>query len=271
MSCLIQNVLMAAVPPEQRAGPTIEQLIENGFSGRGGCCYQLNYFLHLILVALEFDTIVISGTFIPGIQDCHLMTIVRLDENEEYLLDVACGNPLDVPIPLHQLPYKRTILDDKEIDISYEYRPLTTPIEFANVEDDHGRFQVGGSLFLGEYKHEPKERVRFTFSKIPRTFDYFQYPMHDIFTVPNEFLRHPFLFRYLKHEFTEPEDTEWVLIYGLYTMIGGKNGRKVTTYKTYEAIEEVIWKYFPGLDKEQVKKSMEHFNKNIHLEKEPSC
>ena len=92
---------------EESSVPTQDELLENGSSGRGGLCNQLNLFAKHVLETLGFETIAVAGTWssspVPG---THCMIIVTIDTERKYLIDIASGSPNYRPIPLHQLPVR---------------------------------------------------------------------------------------------------------------------------------------------------------------------
>jgi hypothetical protein len=200
--------------------------------------------LYLVLIALGFDTILVRSNFMPGQCNSNLIPVVRLEptaststqEKEQlYMLDVASAQPIEVPIPLHQLPHRRQAGGHW-----YEYRKHVLP---GREESTHGRYQIGGSWFDPSSVSAPdseKEVLIFEFDLAPRTLDYFP-NARDMFVRPEmspNFLKRPFLFRYLRLEGMEPDgsDNELVLVIGLRIVIATTTKRVVTEYKSYDEL-----------------------------------
>ena len=270
---------MSSIPPESRAPPSIEQVVAVGFGGRGGVCFELNYFLHLLLLALGFDAGVVGGTMLNGLRGAHVMVLVRLKDTEEgaesegcYLLDAASANPLEVPVPLHQLPHRMMAGG-----CVYEFRVLDAPSTAT-----HGRFQIGGAFLRPPPEIDIDGRaagpdsvlqsLRCEFDLSRRNFVDFQATTEQICTNPgSRFLKCPLLFRYLDpHRWgrdlndnlsgsmlscAEYDDSDsldsarcdsdvwdWVLICGFKCVLANKTRRKVRTYATYDKLQPFIRK-----------------------------
>ena len=134
-----KNIELVSVSPENRHVPTIQEIVhESGFSGTGGLCFQLNYFFKLLLQFLGYAVFAIAGTIGVTIGS-HIMLVVKMSEDEMYLIDVGCGNPTSQLVPLHLLPF-RTIAAGSYY---YEIRKIS--------EGQYARYQVGGGLFFGDY------------------------------------------------------------------------------------------------------------------------
>ena len=102
----------------------------------------MNWFLKVLLESLGYDVFCVGGSFVGAPPRTHIMTVVRISEEELYLLDIGCAQPIHEPIPLHKLPYSRNVAG-----CAYEYRQLTDDGQYA-------RFQVGARLFYEEYVNE---------------------------------------------------------------------------------------------------------------------
>lgn len=108
---------------------------------------------------------------------------------------------------------------------------------------------------------------------VRRTLEFFEKPLHDIFTNPDAsiLLQRPTLFRY----FEEDEDTgelldnvnvsgdrKWILIRGCSVLIGTNETINLKHHKTYDDLKGTIHKYFPRLTLEQVRKAFVRFNES---------
>jgi len=93
----------------------------------------------LLLEVLGFDIFPVTISWASGLMPgTHFGAVVQLSITESYLIDVGCGLPFWEPVPLHQLPYRRT---------AGGY-----PFEFRrSPEGLIQRFQIGGSYFHGKY------------------------------------------------------------------------------------------------------------------------
>lgn len=130
---------MAIIDPEKRRRPTEEELIKQGLSGIGGCCLNLNFFTKILLQALGLDAFAIQGThFMAPVDGTHCMCVVRLNNNEMYMVEVGAGYPFLDVVPMHKLPFRFTA--GGYIN------------EFREISDGKiGRFQIGGGLYGGAY------------------------------------------------------------------------------------------------------------------------
>ena len=268
---------MSSIPAESRAAPTVEEVIAVGFSGRGGVCFELNHFMQLLLAALGFDAFLVPGSMFRCPRGGHAITVVRLQKAESqgpdglYLLDVGCGNPLDVPVPLHELPHRR-----QAGGCEYEFRALESTDTGTNclVSDPrstHARFQIGGSFLRidnddDNKTEQKKETVRCDFELARCDFADFGEMMTHIFTDPaSELLRVPLLFRYLQHG-PDPNLHEWVLIHGMKFLVAGRTKKQLTTYQTYDEILPVVMKHFPTLDEGELRAAFRQFEKVLQEE-----
>lgn len=97
---------MSLIPEAARKVPNEDDIIQDGLYGAGGNCITQNGFLVLLLKALGFDAFVVSGSVLSSISpDNHVICVVRLNTQENYLLDLGVGLPFAEPVPLHNLPY----------------------------------------------------------------------------------------------------------------------------------------------------------------------
>lgn len=108
-------------------------------SGAGGVCVHLNAWFVSVLKSLGFQAHISAGNYfayIPSPEGTHCIGILQL-QGKVYGVDVGCSNPIDEPIPLHQLPYTR-----RAGGVRYEYR--------YNADGDwYERWQLDGTI-LGE-------------------------------------------------------------------------------------------------------------------------
>ena len=131
--------------PSKRQNPTLDEIISNGLSGNGGLCISLNYFLKLVLDFLGFTTFAIAASWASALKPgTHCVIIVKTsyngnDSNDEmYLVDVGCGQPIWEPIPLHQLPFQR-------VTGGYPFEFRKTP------EGIYQRVQLKGNFIKGDF------------------------------------------------------------------------------------------------------------------------
>lgn len=143
---------MAATPPTERRTPTKENSIRIGVCGTGGVCIHQNYFLTLILQTIGFNAFTTAGNCVasPEPQDVgnHCMCIVKLNEKEIYALDVGCGQPVDGPIPLHNLPFSGIAAGFR-----YEYR-------FNQILNRYERWQFDGTFFRGKFVRNKNHSIK---------------------------------------------------------------------------------------------------------------
>lgn len=136
---------MAAVPEGQRWFPSHEQLIENGLSGRGGCCVPLNYFTRLLFQSIGLDSFSVRGDhYCAPVAGTHCMTIVRLHGPKEkglYMVEVGGAFPMMEPVPMdsHKLPFKTL----QAAGFPYEFREIAPGWI--------GKFHIGGGIMGGAF------------------------------------------------------------------------------------------------------------------------
>ena len=99
------------MPAKERRMPTVEQIKDDVFAGRGGLCYTLNTFMKLFLEALGYAAHHIAGTVIET--NGHIMTRVDIEGNV-FLVDVGCGYPTFEAVPVNfeeeSVVYKQSFL-----------------------------------------------------------------------------------------------------------------------------------------------------------------
>ena len=109
-----QDISLLSMPAKERSMPTVEQIKEDVFAGRGGLCYTLNTFMKLFLEALGYAAHHISCTVVE-IGD-HIMTRVDIEGNM-FLVDVGCGYPTFEAVPVNfedeSVLYKHSFLKYK--------------------------------------------------------------------------------------------------------------------------------------------------------------
>jgi arylamine N-acetyltransferase len=82
-----QNVTMLARP---RRAPTLDEIVDDALSGRGGPCGVMNPFMAALLHRLGYDVCLLSGSMQEP--DCHIALEVRI-EKQRWWLDVGNGHP----------------------------------------------------------------------------------------------------------------------------------------------------------------------------------
>ena len=93
-----QDISLISVPAKERSMPSVEQIKEDVFAGRGGLCYTLNTFMKLFLEALGYAVHHIASTVRTPCD--HIVTLVEIKENL-FLVDVGCGYPTFEAIPVN--------------------------------------------------------------------------------------------------------------------------------------------------------------------------
>ncbi|KAG4070236.1 hypothetical protein HA402_003926 [Bradysia odoriphaga] len=263
-----QNITMAIVSPEERHRPTVEELISQGLSGIGGCCLNLNFFTTILMQALGLDAFAVQGThFLAPVDGTHCMCIVRLNENELFMVEVGAGYPFLDVIPMQNLPFR--------------FMAGGYVNEFRQISDGKvGRFQIGGGLFGGDYIGKT-ESLRTSWDLIPRNYEDFDHAMHMTFTsVPhssllktNYFCRYFFPGEYEKlyPDVATPVDgdgqpnssdtpTNYVFIFKRRIIIGDEYSRKyVRQFESYDEMVPEIAKCFPKLKLDDIKQVLEMF------------
>ncbi len=93
-----QSITLLSSPLQERHKPSIDEVMSEMLSSRGGLCYTLNTFMKLLLEALGYSVYhIISSVSEP---ENHIITIATFD-NIKYLVEVGCGYPTFQPIPLN--------------------------------------------------------------------------------------------------------------------------------------------------------------------------
>ena len=87
------NILLMSQPPEKRRLPTLDELVDDVVSGRGGRCYTDNNCFKIALECLGFESYLAASTFFPP--NSHVIIGVRnvLVDGDLYLVDGGCGLP----------------------------------------------------------------------------------------------------------------------------------------------------------------------------------
>lgn len=133
---------MAATEPSCRRSPVEEDSVRNGLAGIGGVCIHQNSFMALILRTIGFDAFITAGNCLGSEvegEGNHCMCVVKINEKEIYAIDVGCGQPVDGPIPLHNLPYSGFAGGFR-----YEYK-------HNEVTNRYERWQLDGTCFRGKF------------------------------------------------------------------------------------------------------------------------
>ncbi|XP_071795831.1 uncharacterized acetyltransferase YvcN-like [Asterias amurensis] len=95
-----QSVSLVATPEEHKHVPTFDEIKANMFARHGGLCFELNYFMKVLMVTLGYEAYSIAGNINhPG---NHVLTIVKnlTSDKSTHLVDVGLGIPMFLPIPL---------------------------------------------------------------------------------------------------------------------------------------------------------------------------
>ncbi|KAJ6634709.1 hypothetical protein Bhyg_13286 [Pseudolycoriella hygida] len=263
-----QNVTMAIVDPEKRRRPTEEELIAQGLSGIGGCCLNLNFFTKIVLQALGLNAFAVQGThYLAPVEGTHCMCMVKLNEDEMYMVEVGAGYPFLDVIPMQNLPFQFTAGGYVN--------------EFRQMADGKiGRFQIGGGLYGGSYV-EKTESLRTSWNLTPKNYEDFSYAMDKTFTsVPdssllktNYFCRYFFPGEYKKlyvdsdasvdiSDSTRTDTpTDYVFIFKRRIVIGDKYCRKsVRQFDSYIEMVKEIEKCFPKLKLKDIQKALDIFS-----------
>ena len=151
-----QNITMLARP---RRSPTLEEIVDDVLSGRGGPCGVMNPFMAALLHRLGYDVCLLSGSMQEP--DCHIALAVHL-EGQEWWLDVGNGHPYLEPIRLGD-------------DSSRSFAGLTwrvRPLELQSFAVEH--------LFPGEMDW----KTSYIFAMEPRPFSFFTSMIEAHYTRP---------------------------------------------------------------------------------------
>lgn len=167
-----QCVTMVAQTAEERHVPTLEEIVDAGFSMQGGVCLTLNVFFCLLLRALGLKVDLLDGNY-SAHGDDHSHVILLLSDlrfpADNYIIDVGNGFPSMEMIPLKELP-----VDHYHAGLEYRY-------EYSG--DDVIRLHRAGDTTLdGENPVMRGEwRQVFHFTLRPVSFEYFQPHMERIY------------------------------------------------------------------------------------------
>jgi len=143
---------MAAVDFDSRKQPTVDDIIEKGLTGNGGCCIQLNFFTMLVLKALGLEAFAIQGThFGAPVEGTHCMVVVKLSCDEIYLVEVGGAFPILEPINMCKLPVRIMAAGG----FPYEFRHVSPGII--------GRYHIGGGLLSGAFVNQLDSFSNFKF------------------------------------------------------------------------------------------------------------
>jgi hypothetical protein len=250
-----QNITMS-VPPKDgspRKNPDIAYIISNGLSGIGGSCIALNYFAKILFTALGLDAFVIQGSYgMAHVKGTHCMVVVKLSNDELYMVEVGGAYPILEPIALHKIPYKMMTAGG----YWFEFREIS--------KGRFGRYNIGGGLYGGDYVGK-SESLQNDWYMVPKEFEDFDYPMQESYINPlSMMISGPLLLRYFfPGEFisedadlnsngkptTEADmNSDFVVILNKRLIIGNcKERRIVRNFNTYLEMVPVIKKYFPKL------------------------
>ena len=88
-----QNILLISEAPENRRLPTLDEIVEDVVSGRGGLCFTDNSFFKLALERLGFDAFHVAASV--SAPHSHIIIAVRsvMSEGDCYVVEVGCGYP----------------------------------------------------------------------------------------------------------------------------------------------------------------------------------
>ena len=96
-----QNVTLLSKNPGTTDVPTLEETKNDVMEGHAGLCYTNNLFMHFLLKALGYRVDFAAGHCENP--NCHLINVVILDGNEQYLVDVGVGAPTFPALPVLKL------------------------------------------------------------------------------------------------------------------------------------------------------------------------
>jgi len=130
---------MSCKEPEDQRTLTLEETLEAGLSGVGGVCINHNVFVTYLLRHVGFNAEMISSKFADSDHDTHTLCLIRLSDEEIYLIDIGCALPFEEPIPLHKLPYSNV-----SAGFRYEYR-------YCKEMNEYSRWQLDGTFFKGKF------------------------------------------------------------------------------------------------------------------------
>ena len=173
-----QDISLISMPAKERRMPTVEQIKEDVFAGRGGLCYTLNTFMKLFLEALGYAAHHIAGTVTETING-HIMTRVDIEGNV-FLVDVGCGYPTFEAVPVNfeeeSVVYKHSFLEYKFV----KSKETTTGIVIKRF---HRTSKTWKELFKRTIKMDQDGWWRFYHVDLtPRNLDFFLVPMTRIYT-----------------------------------------------------------------------------------------
>ena len=156
--------------------PNLEVIKEDILQKRGGLCYTNNVFVLHLLAALGYEVEALSGTCNPVHPDNHIAVKLRhvLRENDNYLVDVACGSPT----------YEAVCLDFTHESQIFTWGYLVC--KFVKKVDRIERFhaKVNGEYLLPTALNSQKEidwALYYHLDDIPRSIEYFYPSMHEVY------------------------------------------------------------------------------------------
>ncbi len=108
-----QSLSLPTEPLSKRRKPTLDEILSNIQSFKGGLCYTINTFSKLLLEALGYNVYHVLST-VKGIPDNHIITIACV-EGVKYLVENGCGYPTcnqSHSILRKNLPFTKTLLSN---------------------------------------------------------------------------------------------------------------------------------------------------------------
>ena len=92
-----QGVTLVSKPLAERRRPTLAEVMSSMLGGRGGICYDFNFFTFVLLRTLGYDAYInIAQVLFQGsLDDNHLIVLVKnlVKTGDLYLVDTGCARP----------------------------------------------------------------------------------------------------------------------------------------------------------------------------------
>ena len=98
-----QSITLIAQSPEARHTPSLNEIVDDVISGRGGLCYTLNVFMKYLLQSLGYNVHHVSSSMLgPPNNINHILCLVcdLCTPGDRYLVDVGVGYPTFEPVSL---------------------------------------------------------------------------------------------------------------------------------------------------------------------------
>lgn len=241
-----QTMTISSQDLSERHVPTSSEICSNILALKGGVCIDLNYFMKILLQALDYDVCLLGGNYTAdSMPFTHIMVLVKSLESEgdKFLVDVGCGFPTFEVVPLEKLPHT--------------YVQSGLEIMYTRDGDKFFRMQRKGDFITDDTPPIMKDgwRMVFDFELVARELEFFDEPMKSFF------FDGPFTEDLHLCRFPEPGQK----------MIAFKDNTKYSyddehpelglqkEIVPYEQLEEAISKHFPNLCKNEISKALKHY------------